>query len=97
MHARLAAVDAAAAGRIHPNDAQRIQRALEVHAASGRPISELQTVTAPSLDREFLVTALIPADRARLHAALAQRFENHDGGRTARGGSHVICARRSDR
>ncbi len=54
LHARLAAVDAAAAARIHPNDAQRIQRALEVHAASGRPISELQTATTPPLDREFI-------------------------------------------
>ena len=75
MHARLAEVDAAAAARIHPNDAQRIQRALEVHAVEGRPISELQKVTAPPLDREFLVTALVPADRARLHASLAQRFQ----------------------
>jgi len=75
MHARLAEVDVAAAARIHPNDAQRIQRALEVHAVEGRPISELQKVTAPALDREFLVTALVPSDRARLHAALAQRFE----------------------
>ncbi|HEY6124800.1 MAG TPA: tRNA (adenosine(37)-N6)-dimethylallyltransferase MiaA [Steroidobacteraceae bacterium] len=75
MHMRLASVDAAAAVRIHPNDAQRIQRALEVHAVEGRPISELQTLTTPSLDREFLVTALVPTDRARLHAGLAQRFE----------------------
>jgi tRNA dimethylallyltransferase len=75
MHARLAEVDAAAAARIHPNDAQRIQRALEVHAVEGRPISELQKVTEPPLAREFLVTALVPSDRARLHAALAQRFE----------------------
>jgi tRNA dimethylallyltransferase len=76
MHTRLAVVDAAAAARIHPNDAQRIQRALEVHEVEGRPISELQGRTAPPLTREFLVTALVPADRARLHAALAQRFEN---------------------
>ena len=45
LHARLAAVDAAAAARIHPNDAQRIQRALEVHAATGEPISALQAAT----------------------------------------------------
>jgi tRNA dimethylallyltransferase len=76
LHARLAVVDAAAAARIHANDSQRIQRALEVHAASGRPISELQTVTAPPLSREFIVAALVPSDRARLHAELAQRFEN---------------------
>jgi tRNA dimethylallyltransferase len=76
MHARLADVDAAAAARIHPNDAQRIQRALEVHAASGRPISELQTVTTRApLAREFRCVALVPHDRSRLHIALAQRFE----------------------
>jgi tRNA dimethylallyltransferase len=76
MHTRLATVDAAAAARIHPNDAQRIQRALEVHAATGEPISALQAATRSPLTREFLVTALVPADRARLHAGLAQRFEN---------------------
>ena len=75
LHARLGAIDPAAAARIHPNDAQRIQRALEVHAVGGRPISELQTATRPPLSRDFLVVALVPHDRARLHAALAQRFE----------------------
>ena len=75
LHARLAAVDAAAAARIHPNDAQRIQRALEVHAVGGRPISELQKATKPAVEREFVVAALIPADRARLHAALDARFD----------------------
>jgi tRNA dimethylallyltransferase len=44
LHARLATVDPAAAARIHPNDAQRIQRALEVHEIGGRPISEMQSV-----------------------------------------------------
>lgn len=75
MHERLAAVDPAAAARIHPNDAQRIQRALEVFAVSGRPISELQRTTRSELGRDFRVFALIPPDRAVLHAALAQRFE----------------------
>ena len=74
LHARLAGIDPAAAARIHPNDAQRIQRALEVHAVGGRPISELQAVTRPPLAREFLVCALFPTDRARLHADLERRF-----------------------
>lgn len=43
LHARLAGVDAAAAGRIHPNDLRRIVRALEVWEITGTPISELQT------------------------------------------------------
>jgi len=43
LHAALAEVDSAAAGRIHPNDLRRVVRALEVHHLTGRPISELQT------------------------------------------------------
>jgi len=42
LHARLAEVDPGAAARILPNDRVRIERALEVHALSGRPLSELQ-------------------------------------------------------
>jgi len=75
LHARLARFDHEAAARIHPNDAQRIQRALEVYAVSGEPISALQARTRTPLARDFVCTALIPADRARLHATLAQRFE----------------------
>jgi len=74
LHARLVAIDPAAAARIHPNDAQRIQRALEVHAATGERISALQLRTAAPLAREFTMVALMPDDRARLHAALEQRF-----------------------
>ncbi len=43
LHAELAAIDPAAAGRIHPNDLRRIERAIEVHHATGTPISVLQT------------------------------------------------------
>jgi tRNA dimethylallyltransferase len=75
LHTRLAAVDAQAAARIHPNDAQRIQRALEVFEMSGEPISALQARTRSPLAREFKVVALIPTDRVRLHDALARRFE----------------------
>jgi tRNA dimethylallyltransferase len=76
MHAKLAAVDPDAARRIHPNDAQRIQRALEVFTATGERISTLQARTRSPLAREFRVVALIPTDRARLHATLAERFES---------------------
>ncbi len=75
LHEKLAAVDPRAASRIHPNDAQRIQRALEVFMVSGRPISELQQATRSELGRDVRVFALVPQDRAALHAALAQRFE----------------------
>lgn len=75
LHERLTAVDPAAAARIHPNDAQRIQRALEVFEATGQRISALQSATRPALPRGFHVVALMPADRGWLHAALAARFE----------------------
>jgi tRNA dimethylallyltransferase len=75
LHARLAGVDAAAAARIHPNDAQRIQRALEVHETGGFPISELQRATRPPPPRELRVAARTPADRARLHEDQARRFD----------------------
>ena len=42
LHERLRGVDPAAAAKILPNDRVRIERALEVHALSGRPLSELQ-------------------------------------------------------
>ena len=76
MHARLATVDPEAAQRIHANDPQRIQRALEVYALSGRPISELhQQEQSDTLPYRVLKLGLIPADRAVLHEKIQQRFE----------------------
>ena len=75
MHARLATVDPEAARRIHANDPQRIQRALEVYALSGRPISELhQQEQSDTLPYRALKLGLIPADLAVLHEQIAQRF-----------------------
>jgi tRNA dimethylallyltransferase len=75
LHAELARLDPQAAARIHPNDPQRIQRALEVCLATGRPISELQR-TSPSALAPYAVHrwALVPQDRAALHLHLAERF-----------------------
>ena len=75
LHAELAAVDPIAAARIHPNDPQRIQRALEVYLTSGRPISEWQRGTRPAHGLTFARWALVPADRAVLHARIAARFD----------------------
>lgn len=74
LHDELAAADPVAAARIHPNDPQRIQRALEVLRLSGRPISELQARSEP-LPYRLLRLALAPADRAALHARIEQRFD----------------------
>ena len=74
LHKELAGLDPVAAAKIRPNDAQRIQRALEVCYLSGEPISRLQENTAPALDARFLDIGLVPADRAGLHARIEQRF-----------------------
>ena len=76
MHARLQHVDPEAAARIHPNDPQRIQRALEVHALSGAPMSQAFAAgREPSPGYRFLKIILAPRDRAVLHQRIAQRFQ----------------------
>jgi tRNA dimethylallyltransferase len=75
LHAELAKLDPVAAARIHPNDPQRIQRALEVCYAAGRPISELQRETRrPLADTPLQNWALVSANRVTLHERLEQRF-----------------------
>ena len=76
MHERLARLDPAAAARIGPNDAQRLQRALEVIALSGRPLSELQRGgRGGAFPWRVLKLALLPGDRRPLHARIAERFD----------------------
>jgi tRNA dimethylallyltransferase len=76
MHRRLAELDPPAAERIKPNDAQRIQRALEVIALTGQPLSAQQHGGRGQIfPWRVLKLALLPDDRAPLHARIAQRFE----------------------
>lgn len=75
LHQRLQAIDPVAAERIHPNDAQRIQRALEVHRVSGRTLSSFQNKARPGLAQPVVKVALLPGDRARLHARIEARFD----------------------
>jgi tRNA dimethylallyltransferase len=75
LHAELARVDPATAARLDPGDAQRIQRALEVHEVSGRPLSALQGARQTPMDPRQVSLALIPNDRARLHRRIAARFD----------------------
>jgi tRNA dimethylallyltransferase len=76
MHARLAALDPDTAARLAPNDAQRIQRALEIIALSGQPMSALLALREKTvLPFHLLPFALEPSDRAVLHARIAARFE----------------------
>ena len=73
LHAELAQVDALTAARLAPLDAQRIQRALEVWRATGRPLSSFHS--ARERDTDAALIALVPASRAWLHQRIAQRFE----------------------
>ena len=75
LHEELRKVDPAAAQRIPPRDAQRIQRALEVWRITGQPISALQGRETPALPFRLKAFALIPADRGALAERIARRFD----------------------
>ncbi|WP_432258147.1 tRNA (adenosine(37)-N6)-dimethylallyltransferase MiaA [Cupriavidus sp. TMH.W2] len=81
LHAMLAEVDPVTAARLAPNDAQRIQRALEIHRLSGQPMSALLArqaegrTFAGAADQRYRVIALEPSDRLALHARIAQRYD----------------------
>jgi tRNA dimethylallyltransferase len=75
MHAALARVDPVTAARLAPNDSQRIERALEVYRASRKPLSALQTASLAPLPFVLTSFALVPEDRAALHARIAERFD----------------------
>ncbi|MGQ0697907.1 MAG: tRNA (adenosine(37)-N6)-dimethylallyltransferase MiaA [Panacagrimonas sp.] len=75
LHAQLAKLDPVTALRLHPNDGQRIQRALEVVETTGQPLSSLHGARpATAIDLVFLKLALIPAQRAELHRRIEQRL-----------------------
>lgn len=75
MHAELAKVDPLAAGRIHVNDPQRIQRALEVYRLTGAPISSLQSARLSVFsDVQIVEFAIAPLERDELHTRIANRF-----------------------
>lgn len=75
LHERLVKIDPEAGRRIHPNDSQRIQRALEVYLLSGKTISALKKEqTPPALDAiHYLILA--PSNRPMLHERIANRFK----------------------
>jgi tRNA dimethylallyltransferase len=77
VHKRLQQVDPVAAQRIHPNDPQRLQRALEVYELSGRSMTELHAEKpvgdAPDLPCKLTFLAMLP-ERAALHEVIARRF-----------------------
>lgn len=75
LHQRLAGIDPAAAERIHPNDPQRLQRALEVYELTGKPLSECWQAGKQVTDYDFINIALMVDDRETLQQLIAQRFD----------------------
>jgi tRNA dimethylallyltransferase len=76
MHDKLRALDPATAERLAPNDAQRINRALEIIELTGQPMSALLARRAkPELPFDLVSFALEPHDRAVLHQRIALRFD----------------------
>jgi tRNA dimethylallyltransferase len=75
LHRRLAEVDPIAAARLHPNDRQRVQRALEVYEITGQPLSEQVSARPATVSELHLIkTALIPEDKALLNQRIDKRF-----------------------
>jgi tRNA dimethylallyltransferase len=77
LHQRLQLVDPVAAQRIHPNDPQRLQRALEVFESTGTPLSELlRRQGQPQADWRWIKVVVAPTERAVLHDRIARRFHS---------------------
>ena len=76
LHARLREVDAITAARLHPNDAVRIIRALEVHATTGRPLSDFQAEHGFRAERHRARLVSIAWPRAELEKKIAARVES---------------------
>ena len=76
LHAELARLDPDAAARLQPNDAQRIQRALEIVRLTGQPLAASYARREAHVDtHRFIPVTLTPSDRAVLHARIARRFD----------------------
>jgi len=75
MHEKLAEIDPVSAERIHPNDPQRIQRALEVFEISGEPISHWHVIAEQKqIPFKKIKIVIAPDDRKLLHDRIASRF-----------------------
>lgn len=75
LHDQLKEIDPVAAARIHPNDPQRLARALEVFRISGKSLTELTKVKSEIFPYEAIQFAIAPNDRKVLHKAIETRFK----------------------
>ena len=74
IHEELKKVDPVSAERIHPNDPQRLNRALEVYLISGKSLTELTQQSGEVLPYDIIQLAIMPEDRAELHQRIERRF-----------------------
>ena len=74
LHDQLALVDPVSAKRIHPNDPQRVSRALEVYRISGKSMTELSTTIDNDLPFDVTQFAIYPEERSELHQRIELRF-----------------------
>ncbi|PKF59553.1 tRNA (adenosine(37)-N6)-dimethylallyltransferase MiaA [Alteromonadales bacterium alter-6D02] len=74
VHQQLAQVDSVSAKRIHPNDPQRVSRALEVYRISGKSMTELTAVVDNELPFDVVQFAIYPDERSELHQRIEQRY-----------------------
>lgn len=75
LHDELAKVDPVSAARIHPNDPQRLSRALEVYRITGKSLTELTQQKGEPLPYQVHQFAIAPHDREILRARIAERFQ----------------------
>lgn len=75
MHDELAQVDPESAQRIHPNDPQRLGRALEVYRMTGRAMTSLMRDNGQPAPFNFVQFAIAPESRATLHELISRRFD----------------------
>lgn len=74
LHDELTQVDPVSAARIHPNDPQRLSRALEVYRLTGRSLTELSQTKSDIFPYDVVQFAIAPKDRKMLHRTIEQRF-----------------------
>ncbi len=74
LHRQLVDIDPVAGARIHPNDPQRLSRALEVFFISGKTLTELTQTSGEALPYQVHQFAIAPASRELLHQRIEQRF-----------------------
>lgn len=76
LHKRLQKIDPISAERIHPNDPQRLQRALEIYEITGKSLTDILEEEAKNkLPYKIINIAFTPQDRQLLHTKIAKRFD----------------------